>query len=204
MDTLTEGAWIDISYDKGLTWINVIQDSSCYGSNWPIINQENLYGSNDTMTNGTPAFTGHSEGWVHTQMQWIWTALTKSYGPEGDTIIWRFHFLSDTTETNKDGWMIDDFEVFEVAPTGTVEEFSQASSLKLWPNPASEFLYFDNPLGLELTAKVYAIDGSLQCIVNNLTSSQPGISLAKLPSGLYRVMIYQGDELFAGGNFIKE
>lgn len=204
MDTLTEGAWIDISYDKGLTWINVIQDSSCYGSNWPSINQENLYGSNDTMTNGTPAFTGHSEGWVRTQMQWIWTALTKSYGPEGDTIIWRFHFLSDSTETSKDGWMIDDFEVFEVAPTGAVADFSQASSLKLWPNPANDYIYFENTTASPVTAVIYGVDGRRILKYEQFSGETPTIPVNALLPGIYQLLVYSKDGLIGTQRFIKK
>jgi hypothetical protein len=44
----------------------------------------------------------------------------------------------------------------------------------------------------------------MQSIITNLTGTQPEISIKKLSPGLYRVMIYRGSELFAGGNFIKE
>ena len=204
MDSLTEGAWIDISYNNGLSWKNIIYDTAMLSNNWPFINSVNLYGVNDTLNNGIPAFTGSSDGWVLTQFQWIWFLVAKDYClPENDTILLRFHFLSDSNETAKDGWMIDDFFIDGIMFLGSIGEFENAEPLKLWPNPVSDELYLRMDGQRIFSAEVFSFEGRLVCAFND-PSGLEKLSLQQLKPGLYWVMVQSDDGKYGRQCFVKE
>jgi hypothetical protein len=202
MDSLTEGAWIEISYDNGGTWKNIINDTvffMCY--NWPFINSENLYGVNDTLNDGTPAFTGSSNGWVHTAFQWIWFLPVKS-DPTTDTVRLRFHFRSDSVETAKDGWMIDDLTLSSVMWNGSVDESGVAVKVNVWPNPVDETLQFYISGERIIKASVFSNEGRLLRTAEG--SSLNSISVADLPPGLFFLETQTGSGLISHTTFIKQ
>jgi hypothetical protein len=204
MDSLTEGAWIDISYNNGLSWKNIIYDTAMISYNWPFINSVNLYGVNDTLNNGTPAFTGNSNGWVLTQFQWIWFIPIKDNGwPENDTILLRFHFLSDSNETAKDGWMIDDFHIDDVQFPGSIKEYGSLGQLKLWPNPITDELNLRMDGQRIFSAEVFSYEGRLVCAFSD-PSGLEKLSTQQLKPGLYWVMIKSDDGKYMRQCFVKE
>ena len=201
MDSLTEGAWIEISYDNGGTWKNILNDTVWMSYNYPFINSENLYGVNDTLNDGTPAFTGSSNGWVHTSFQWIWFLPVKS-DPTTDTVRLRFHFRSDSVETGKDGWMIDDFSITNVMFYGGVEERSVAGNIELWPNPVGDDLQLRIPGERITSARIFSNEGRLLKIVESpLMNSVPVTGL--LP-GPYFLEVRTESGLIFHSTFLKQ
>jgi hypothetical protein len=118
-DTLMDGGYITVSWDKGLTWMNIINDSVYFGEhpNWnflPFGGNPNLYSPNNVLFNGEPGFSGRSDGWVHTCLAWwVWPVKTALDFPP-DTMIIRFNFISDNDNHNKEGWMIDHIRIFSI------------------------------------------------------------------------------------------
>lgn len=65
-DTMLDGGYITISYDKGLSWENIIDDSEWhYQENphqpWGFSNI-NIYSDTDTLFNGEKGYSGRSNG----------------------------------------------------------------------------------------------------------------------------------------------
>lgn len=57
-DSLLDGGFIEISYDRGESWVNIIYDD-------PVMQEfTGLYSPDDTITGGIPAFSGTSDGWL--------------------------------------------------------------------------------------------------------------------------------------------
>lgn len=203
MDSLTEGGWIDISYDNGLSWKNVINDTVGFSYNYPYINSNNLYGINDTLDNGNPAFTGSSNGWVLTQLQWVWfIPIKKMDSPQGDTIRLRFHFLSDSTQTSKDGWMIDDLRIDNVQYLGSIGEYESNTAIKLWPNPASNELQFTVSNKMLISANILGYDGRLIFAIEDLRGLEK-LSIAALKPGIYLLEVQTEDGILIRQSFIK-
>ena len=117
-DTLTDHGYIEMSLDKGQTWINLFSDS--------IINL--IY----PFVLDTPVFSGNSNGW-----QPFYMSLAKIgwyYDIEiGDTILYRFTFVSDSIDTFKDGLMFDDLSLYDYSEgiKSTVNDFKST----IHPNP---------------------------------------------------------------------
>lgn len=121
-DSLADGGVIEVSYDGGASWTNIINASQ--------FTLSNFYSSSNTISsNGNnPGFTGNL-GWVISTIQ----------GYALNFIRFRFTFTSDNTNTNKDGWMIDSFN-FSCLGTG-INEIGIKSPIHIFPNPTSNYIF---------------------------------------------------------------
>ncbi len=119
-DSLKDGGYITISLDNGENFYDVFEEEVGSYLISPAYNSVNLYTQTDTLYNGEPGFSGSSNGWVNTMMGWSTMYVSTSDigrtkgGWELDTVLVRFNFISDSIAESKDGWMIDDFYIFEV------------------------------------------------------------------------------------------
>jgi len=118
-DTLTDVGMIEFSTDMGTTWNDVMTlDSSC------IIWLE-----------PKPALTGSIVNWTHFSVDL--RGITGQYGLS-DTLLYKFTFISDNIQTNKEGWMIDDLSLEDLW-TGLVETGND-NLISIHPNPVSNYL----------------------------------------------------------------
>lgn len=118
-DSLTDYGLIEFSADMGNTWFRA--DSSEGYCTWGAVEE-------------LPVFTGNSNGWKH-----FYYCLQVPFSVNwGDTILYRFTFISDSIQTNKDGLMFDDLH-FEDWAEG-IPEFQNNDLISVFPNPASNEL----------------------------------------------------------------
>ena len=117
-DTLKDGGYITISYDKGKTWMNIINDSVYYYGATPKNRNMNLYSNLDTLFNGEKGFSGKSKNWISTFFGWQAMVVKKSAKTDIDTTIIRFNFISDNINNNKEGWLIDDITLYSCDISG--------------------------------------------------------------------------------------
>jgi len=189
-----DGGYLTVSYDYGVTWINIIEDTISF-SEWlktPSFPLEtrNLYSKEDSLYNGEFGFSGESLGWEKVQFSWYTMMEKKGYWY--DTMIVRFNFISDTIPENKDGWMIDNIRLFWVDLGGSVHETSIVSNLDVFPNPVNELTVIrtKNQQAIQ-KIEVFSINGQL--VVTNIVQSneyhfhknnlQPGIYFMKCTFG---------------------
>jgi len=199
-DTLKDGGFLSISFNNGETFQNVIDfpEGQFYDS-YPSdgIDELNIYTDSDTLYNGERGFSGRSDGWVSTMIGWTVWPIQPNRGGSADTIRFRFNFISDTVENNREGWMIDDIYLFNVDVGSSTTNQNQIQ-FKLFPNPASnrimvetEKAYQDLKMEIRsITAKetIHRFTGA----GNRLEAS--GIDL---DTGVYLVTLY-GDGKFLG------
>jgi len=184
-DSLLDGGYIEFSYDDGDSWANVFDHAELY----PDFEfyHENLYEEEDTLIDGTHAFTGTSD-WKYTQLQWIWMYPLKVEVP--DTLLLRFNFVSDSTDTSKDGWMIDNISSFR-AIFGGMDEYSPTSSIQVFPNPSSgaTTVRYDNHQNEPYALSVMNALGQELIHMNGLNGSTVSLDTRILPQGIYEVQI---------------
>jgi hypothetical protein len=140
-DTLKDGGYITVSWDKGQTWANIIHDTNyAYYIHPPMSfygQIPNLYSDTDTLTEGNIGFSGSSNGWIHTIMAWHGIPV-KTINP-ADTMIIRFNFISDGLENHKEGWMIDHIRLYSVDLGGEIQELFNSNEIaKVSPNPMND------------------------------------------------------------------
>jgi hypothetical protein len=96
MDSAQDGGIVEISIDSGHTWQNAFSSSIMY----------NYYGfdpSNvDTLPDGQVGFSGTDSIWRD-----VWLCVNLYSVHTLDSLRFRFTFKSDSVNSNREGWMID-------------------------------------------------------------------------------------------------
>jgi hypothetical protein len=133
-DSLYDGGYVEISYDGGQTWTNIINDTNPGG-----INTAPFYSANDTIIGGIPAFTGRSNNWQVASLMSLWS-YENSFTV--DSCVIRFNFISDSIDNGREGWMIDDiwFEVYYYFDD--ISEYNDMKEVTIFPNPLTETSVF--------------------------------------------------------------
>ncbi|MEN8250982.1 MAG: T9SS type A sorting domain-containing protein [Bacteroidota bacterium] len=197
-DSLLDGGYIEISYDGGESWQNIIYDDIHINNVFT-----GLYSTSDTIKDGIPAFTGSTSDWKYTEFHWIWVGLTKSSTSEleGRPIL-KFRFVSDDVDTGKDGWLIDQLVFRGYDFSGAVAE-QPLNTIDVYPNPFTEFLHISSSKGRGKSKfRLYGSDGKLQ--LQSELSEEITINASVLSTGLYYYAIFKDNQLVETGKLIKE
>lgn len=152
-DTLCDGGYIDVSYDGGHTFTNIILDKQL------VSNMGGQYSVDDTIKGGMSAFSGKSKGWESAQflLEW-WPEETWS---EVDSMIVRFNFKSDSIDNEKAGWLIDNiyFRVEGYIGIG-IDDLVNCKTLNIYPNPVKNILIIDWDVEQKISRiDIYALNG---------------------------------------------
>ena len=188
-DTLTDYGKIEFSPDNGTTWIDMLNDT-VGGWYW------NGYDK--------PVLTGNSNQW---KSFWVNLAQLGYYFgvQDGDTVLYKFAFISDNIQNNKDGLMFDDFH-FEDWVEGIEEIGFALIKSNCFPNPAKNSLTvsFTNDKDLHFEVYVYNIIGKEICNFQT-NSSNVNLSISGFNKGTYFYkLVNRKEKKFSIGKFIKE
>jgi len=137
-----DGGYITVSYDLGKTWMNIINDSVYYAVSPSTAPSDNLYSEEDTLFNGEFGFSGYSKDWITTAFSWFVQVCMIEKAEVGDTMIIRFNFISDSSSSNHEGWMIDDIRLYIVEPWG-INDINNSKLIQVYPNPGSTDLHVE-------------------------------------------------------------
>ena len=188
-DSLYDGGYIEMSSDHGMTWHNIAND--------PFLSSGNPY--NDTISGGIKAFTGNSNGWMNTYIFFDYCALPLVV----DSITFRFVFKSDSINTNKEGWMIDNIFVSNDICLG-VKENPDNNIISISPNPAANQLAIGSRQQAIEGVEIYNVLGE-KLNIGQLTANNNQLTLdvSKLNSGIYFVNV-KTKEGIRTAKFVKE
>lgn len=204
MDSLHAGGYIDISYNGGTDWVNIVNDTMSPDGfyNWMFTNSNNFYSRQDTIYGNIPAFTGSSNGWQLSEYVWVYMMMVKWNIPS-DSILIRFNFISDATAINKEGWMIDDITFNGYQIMGGIETYQNDNSLiRIFPNPANEYINIESKTDLK-SIKMYSVDGKLvyDSEINKKHSTK--ISMNAFKQGVYFIKTVDINENTSFNKIIK-
>lgn len=200
-DTLIDGGYIEVSYDNGNTWSNVLYEDTI--NDPEVFNTVNLYGADDTLKGGIHGFSGTSDEWIYTRLQWIWYFPSKSNYP--DTLKIRFNFISDAIQTNKDGWMIDHIQIQGVNLPGSTTDFDKNNNqIKIFPHPleVSSTIKFNNLSSESMTLNIYNLSGKKVKTVSNITTNQFEVRKNDLSEGVYLLKIQDSKGNYQTGKLL--
>jgi len=190
-DSLKDGGYVEISYDGGKTWTNIAND--------PLVNTinhfyyDNTHYLNPVISNGNAAYTGKSNGWKQGELAWCWNWNNPQ------SVILRFVFSSDSIQTNKEGWMIDNIELIVDICEG-IPEFQKDNLISISPNPVSTQLTVDIKDYSDKNA-VQIFDALGQCVYNNQDFKDKTIDTQQLQNGYY-FLKYANNDSFAVKKFV--
>jgi len=188
-DTLTDYGKVEFSPDNGITWIDMLNDTVGY---WYWNSYEK------------PVLTGNSNQW---KSFWVNLAeLGYFYGvQDGDTVLYKFTFISDSIQTNKDGLMFDDFH-FEDWVEGIEEIGFDLIKSKCFPNPTENKLTvsFKNDKNSSFEIYVYDIHGK-EIYKSKTNSNNVNLLVSEYITGTYFYkLLDKSEKKFSVGKFIKE
>ena len=193
-DTLTDFGTIEFSPNNGTTWIDLV-NSTTYASS--------IYWNNPYIK---PQLSGNSNGWKRFQVD------IHLLGPifniqNGDTVMWRFTFISDGIQTNKDGLMFDSIFVWDVPPIGIENIDSKYTYVNSYPNPSLSIinLEFENEKSKKHLLKVYNNLGNTvyESIIPN-NENRISLNIKDYSEGIYFFYLTNLDDCkTASGKFIK-
>ena len=188
-DTLTDYGRIEYSPNKGITWINLMEDTT------------GLVEWKSWLTE-KPVLSGNSNGWklfrcrinipdsIHVFSSTDWTS---------DTALYRFTFITDSVETYKDGLMFDDFEIFEAIESVT-DPYASNNLITVYPTPAQSTLLvsYAQPMH-DPQIRITNSLGQTMRIMNNYTATD--IDISDLPNGVYMLQCAD-DKVCASKRFV--
>jgi hypothetical protein len=186
-DTLNDYGKIEFSPDNGNSWILISDDTldGEFGTTWPIISDCSL--------------TGNSYNWKSFFIDM--SAYNYTLFNVGDSVQYRFTFISDGNSENLDGLMFDNITILDVSFGGT-EEFTKSSN-NSYPNPFSNQLTFK--VNNETTNLIiYDINGKTVYTTQFKNQSLIEINTSQFESGMYfyELLDPNGDKL-ENGKIVK-
>lgn len=164
-DSLTDFGYIEFSPDMGNTWFSLENPENSGCCSWEAYQE-------------LPVLTGNSYGWKH----FYYCLCTTTPVEYNDTILYRFTFISDGIQTNKDGLMFDDLH-FEDWAEG-IDEVLNNNLISVFPNPVSDKLSIfrnnrSNP------AEIQIISSLGQAVYYNQNFTLDYIETKNMVNGIY-------------------
>lgn len=199
-DLNKDGSYIEISIDNGNTWSNIINDTLI--NNWGNPQYQNFYKVEDTICGGIPAFSGLSGNWTKCQIQWGW--IEPGLFENGISPIIRFVFQSDSIQSGKDGWLIDDILIHAGDYEGIENIYSNSFYSNVFPNPVQGHgkISFQNDNNTITNIHIYNSTGKL--IKSNITTTNSfNIQSSEYPKGVYYYKLTQEKaKRYSSGMFV--
>lgn len=118
-DSLIDGGIVEVMIDS-MNWVNIID----LGFTVPQWGVWNFYDHQDSLTGGQFGFSGTQNQWTTSRIGIITHHPIKTNWYHFVAI--RFRFISDSIQTQKDGWIIDNFKVWDICLPGSVREATLA------------------------------------------------------------------------------
>ena len=193
-DSLKDGGYVEISYNNGITWTNIANDN--IGS-WDDHFYNPYYSSNPIIANGNAAFTGRSNGWLKSVIYGCNLNLLSNPYP----VYLRFVFSSDSNQTNKEGWIIDNIDIcLGCGNCLGISETQNNEIISIFPNPASYKLTIESQQQSE--TEILNIEGQIIKRLN-IKENKTDIDISDFSSGIYFMKLQNNDGIIVR-KFIKE
>jgi hypothetical protein len=170
-DSLKDYGRIEISSDHGTTWLNALSDTVIPDFCW---------------STAKPVLTGRIHQWRQFNAI-LWNSFSV------DTLYYRFTFISDSIQTNQDGWMLDDIQL-----TAHIEGIPEIGrdEIKIYPNPATELITISaKTFSSKMNVLVYDIVGQL-CLQKMIFGTNEDIDISGLGKGIYMVKVSDGNKIW--------
>lgn len=180
MELGKDGGLVEFSIDGGLSWSNAFTDPGVY----------NFYGFNTAnvanLPNGERGLTGVDSTWKD-----AWLCYDMSWMSFNDSLIVRHTFVSDSVQTNQEGWMLDNFLVHSTI-IHTVNKVEQKEYMQVAPNPTTGLINIHTQKieGFHIIEEMQlsTIDGKIIQQWTNLPTKYQ-LDISNQPSGIYLLQI---------------
>lgn len=196
-DTLSDFGGIEFSPNNGHTWLDILNDTIVLDSSSNFSWSWARYGER-------PVLSGNSNGW---KTFWVHLAeLGHTYNVQfGDTVLYRFSFISDSLDFERDGLMFDDLH-FEDFIEGIESPGFELFNSRCFPNPTSGELFIEVPIDNMSNVEVFIYDTSARTVYHNsdITDTQILVPTELYSEGLYYYKVIDTKyKRYSIGRFVK-
>lgn len=192
-DSLKDGGYIEVSFDNGNTWSNIVNCSTCNSS---------VYSSSDTIIGDISAISGHSD-W---KMDYI--CVWNLAWPDAPTISLKFIFQSDSLQDNKEGWMIDNISLIIGCDVclGRINEVSSKSIISISPNPFTNesILEFIDQNDKMIEVEIFNSIGNKVSVFENISGNKLRLNRNNFSEGLYFYKIKTKNNYSESGKLVVQ
>lgn len=193
VDSLSDSCMVQLSVDSGKNWLNAADYTQSPFLWW----HYQIDNALDPNSSGKFLWTGRSDGWQKVTICAHYGFPIKPSRHVPYPIAWRFLFKSDSTQTNKPGWIIDKIGLKNPVLAAGVNNL-RYNSLSIYPNPSNDGqFHIDFP-----SSYVYGKFYVYNLLGDNVktTPLKESIDLSDLPSGLYsyKALFEKTNQWFSG------
>lgn len=185
-DSINDYGKIEFSPDNGNRWVDLLNDT---------INPPEWYSEK-------PVLTGTSD-WKYFYVELAHMGFNIELG---DTVLYRFTFISDGIDNQKDGLMFDDFWFMDFTE-GISQNSTNGFNSNVFPNPSDHIITIEFDFHSVQSVDLDIIDGlgRLMFRKKNLDIGRISIEVNDYTPGLYYYRLYNGAaSLSSLGKFIVE
>ncbi len=177
-DTVSDYGMIEFSPNNGISWYDIVNDTT-------ITNQ--IF-----VPQGWLTLSGNSNGWQFFQVNLA--PLGMFFNIQlNDTVLFRFTFISDSIQTNKDGLMFDDLHFLDYFEGISEEQNNNLISIS--PIPTKEELRIYSSIDTP-TNSIQIMNGFGQVITSYSNFSGETIDIRNLKNGIYLLKYSDGQYQF--------
>jgi hypothetical protein len=175
---------VEVAADTAMHWINMLTEDTTYQIGW-YGNKPNF---EDTSTQWK-TFRANFSFWFST----YYGQANFPYYADADTFKFRFTFISDSVQTNRDGCMIDSVECLFAVLESTSNAYSNDAIIQFYPNPTKDILQIRRPTKTDDAEYIfiYSLDGRL---INTYNITKKDFIHLALPKGMYLIHYKCGDK----------
>lgn len=195
MDTLSDKGLIEASYDGGNSWF-IAKDTSYVGPMYSFFWWDmDFHDATGEYSAHPLTTTGKSEGWILSRFNWVWYIPVKGTDTiilPPDSLMIRFTFVSDSMDSGREGWMIDEIvtaSAYNQLCTG-ISEQNRGFDIKVFPNPFSDRVTIEFSRELRgATLSVYNMLGTKVKDFQNLSDTSLTLLRDGLSAGMYYLIV---------------
>jgi hypothetical protein len=193
-DSLSDGAYIELSLDSGATWVNVVDYTDSVV--WPADGPYSIdFYNNSYLVNGQrSAFTGSGKAFRQNS---IWIGLIVAVVAKPEMVDFpvapylRFSFVSDSVDNQKAGWQIDEVEIWGTVTSGIPE---RVNPITISPNPSNGVFEIQSRNHSQLNFMVSNAIGQ-NVYHGKMNGTQAKVDLSSFPPGSYFLTFENGNSI---------
>jgi len=196
-DSLLDFGKLEVSFDHGVNWIDLMDNS--------VIQNYFLLWTGYAGFDVLPSFSGNSNGWqwFDVDLYFLYDVNSQQYG---DTSLYRFTFISDGIQSNKDGLIFDDLYSYNGTLLSAPQPANNLSS-SAYPIPASDqvVIHFINESNEALSLQVFNSEGKEVMNIPSISGKSVSLNISDLSAGIYFYKFSNPANRFSSfGKFVKE
>lgn len=182
---------IEIMPDTEGIWVDILDEDSTYDIYWH---------------STKPNLNGSTNGWkyVHATMTpWSIFSQGSPYPVKwnADTILIRFTYITDSGSAPHDGWMIDQFDIWDWIEG--INDVPNQSIISIMPNPVEDMLHIKRKITAAKNEEIEVMNMMGEVVIKDRNFVGEEVDVSQLPSGVY-LLHYNCDQGASNMKFTVE